>query len=129
MPITDTAKEKHKNRLSRALGHLNAIYRMVDEQRYCVDVIHQIKAVQAALDRVSEEILREHLETCVVEAIHNQDETRMIEELMQVFRKAPQLYSLEGASQPQEASAAESSPASSAHKTSPVHKPTKGCCS
>jgi DNA-binding FrmR family transcriptional regulator len=92
MPITNESKEKLKARLARTMGHLNAVHRMVDEKRYCIDVIHQIKAVQSALDGVSEEILRQHLETCVVEAIQNQDEQSMIEELMQVFRKAPQLY-------------------------------------
>ncbi|MBY0405306.1 MAG: metal-sensitive transcriptional regulator, partial [Cyanobacteria bacterium] len=67
-------------------------HRMVDEQKYCIDVLHQLKAVQAALDKVGEEILKQHLETCVVEAIKNQDEKRVLEELVQVFRKSSTLY-------------------------------------
>lgn len=92
MPITDTSKEKLKARLSKAIGHLNAVYRMVEDKKYCIDVLNQLKAVQAALDKTAEVILREHLETCVVDAVRNQDSDRVIEELMQVFRKAPELY-------------------------------------
>ncbi|WP_373531059.1 metal-sensitive transcriptional regulator [Vampirovibrio sp.] len=91
MAITDDNKEKLKNRLAKAMGHLNAVHRMVDEKKYCVDVLHQMKAVQAALDKISEEILRQHLETCVVDAVKNQDTSRVIDELIQVFRRAPEL--------------------------------------
>lgn len=91
MAITDDSKEKLKNRLAKAMGHLNAVHRMVDEKKYCIDVLHQLKAVQSALDKISEEILKQHLETCVVEAVQNQDTSRVIEELVQVFRRAPEL--------------------------------------
>jgi CsoR family transcriptional regulator, copper-sensing transcriptional repressor len=92
MPITDHSKEKLKLRLAKAMGHLNAVHKMVDDKKYCIDVLHQLKAVQSALDKVAEEILKQHLETCVVEAVRNQDEERVIEELAQVFRKSPGLY-------------------------------------
>lgn len=97
MAITDHSKEKLKARLARAMGHLNAVHTMVDQKRYCIDVLHQLKAVQAALDKTAEEILRQHLETCVVEAMrnpgeNNMNEQRVIDELMQVFKKAPNLY-------------------------------------
>ncbi len=91
MAITDDSKEKLKNRLAKAMGHLNAVHRMVDEKKYCIDVLHQMKAVQSALDKISEEILKQHLETCVVEAVRNQDAARVIDELIQVFRRAPEL--------------------------------------
>lgn len=91
MAITDDSKEKLKNRLAKAMGHLNAVHRMVDEKKYCIDVLHQLKAVQSALDKVSEEILKQHLETCVVDAVQNQDTERVIDELIQVFRRAPEL--------------------------------------
>jgi len=65
---------------------------MVDEKKYCIDVLHQLKAVQSALDKTAEVMLRQHLETCVVDAIQRQDSERVIEELMQVFRKVPDLY-------------------------------------
>ena len=95
MAITDESKEKLKSRLAKAIGHLNAVYRMVDDKRYCIDVLHQLKAVQAALDKTSEVILRQHLETCVVEAVERQDSARVIEELIQVFRQAPTLYGID----------------------------------
>lgn len=91
MAITVDNKEKLKLRLVKAMGHLNAVHKMVDQQKYCIDVLHQLKAVQAALDKVAEEILKQHLETCVVEAVRNQDEQRVMDELMQIFRKAPDL--------------------------------------
>lgn len=91
MAITEDSKTKLLNRLVKAMGHLNAVHKMVDEKRYCIDVLHQLKAVQSALDKVSEEILKQHLETCVVEAIRNQDEQRVIDELVQVFKRAPEL--------------------------------------
>lgn len=92
MAITDINKKKLKARLSKAVGHLNHVYKMVDEKSYCIDVLNQLKAVQSALDKTSEIILRQHLETCVVEAVKQQDSDRVIEELMQVFRRAPSLY-------------------------------------
>jgi DNA-binding FrmR family transcriptional regulator len=112
MPITDSSKEKLKNRLAKAMGHLNAVYRMVDEKKYCIDVLHQMKAVQSALDKISEEILKQHLETCVVDAVRNQDASRVIDELIQVFRRAPEL-NLESLKQP--------APTDTAEKT-------KSCC-
>ena len=95
MAITDESKEKLKSRLAKAIGHLNAVYRMVDDKKYCIDVLHQLKAVQAALDKTAEVILRQHLETCVVEAVEKQDAARVIEELIQVFRQAPTLYGID----------------------------------
>jgi len=64
-------------------------------------VLNQLKAVQAALDKTSEAILQQHLETCVVDAVRNQDSDRVIAELLQVFRKAPELYQLEDKEQSQ----------------------------
>lgn len=95
MAITGDSKDKIKSRLARAIGHLNAVYRMVDEEKYCIDVLNQLKAVQAALNKTSEVILKQHLETCVVEAVKGQDAERVIDELIQVFKQAPSLYSAE----------------------------------
>lgn len=54
-------------RLTTAQGHLAGVARMVEEDRYCIDVLHQLSAVQGALDRVRRQILEGHLRTCVPE--------------------------------------------------------------
>jgi DNA-binding FrmR family transcriptional regulator len=95
MAITDTNKDKIKARLARAIVHLNDVHRMVNEKKYCIDVLNQLKAVQTALSRSAEEILRQHLETCVVESVQKQDCKRVVEELMQVFRQSQTLYEAE----------------------------------
>lgn len=87
MPITDDSKEKLKLRLSKAIGHLNHVQKMVDEKRYCIDVLHQLKAVQSALDRTAEIMLKQHLNTCVVQAVQNNDSDRVMEELWQLLRR------------------------------------------
>jgi CsoR family transcriptional regulator, copper-sensing transcriptional repressor len=89
--INEDNKDKIKARLSKAIGHLNAVHRMVEDEKYCIDVLNQLKAVQSALNKTSEVILKQHLETCVVEAVERQDSARVIEELMQVFKQAPNL--------------------------------------
>lgn len=61
-------KEKVKNRLRRIGGQVGGIERMIDEDRYCIDVITQISAVQAALDKVALALLDEHTRHCVVGA-------------------------------------------------------------
>jgi len=78
------------NRLSYLEGHCGAIRRMVDEGAYCIDIIHQIEAVEAALKKVKEKILENHLNGCVTTAIKSSNEkerTRVIGELMEVFKK------------------------------------------
>lgn len=61
-------KEKVKNRLRRIAGQVGGLERMVDEDRYCIDVLTQVAAVQAAIDKVALELLDEHTRHCVVGA-------------------------------------------------------------
>ena len=86
MAITNESRDKLKARLSKAIGHLNAVYKMVDEQKYCIDILNQLKAVQSALDKSAEIMLKDHLNTCVVEAVQNNDSARVMEELWQLLR-------------------------------------------
>ena len=67
-------KPKLLNRLSRIEGQVRGVARMVEEDRYCIDVLTQIQAVRAALSRVESELLREHLGHCVVGAMTGGDE-------------------------------------------------------
>jgi DNA-binding FrmR family transcriptional regulator len=87
MPLTGHFKTQIKGRLAKALGHLDAVYRMVDDEKYCIDVLNQLKAVQVALDRAAEQMLKQHLETCVVEAVKANDSARVMEELWQLLRQ------------------------------------------
>lgn len=75
-----------QKRLNRAIGQLNGVKRMVEENRYCGDVLTQLAAAEAAVHRVSEMVLSNHLETCVVEKIQKGD-TEVIEEVMGLIRK------------------------------------------
>ena len=76
-------------RLKSTAGHLNGIVRMLEEDRYCIDVIKQIQAAQAALNRVNETILDGHLRTCVTTAVQGDDpgeRERVLREVTEVFR-------------------------------------------
>ena len=61
------------NRLSRAIGHLESIRKMVESGRDCADVLIQLAAVRAALGGVSRVILKDHLEHCITDAVENND--------------------------------------------------------
>jgi CsoR family transcriptional regulator, copper-sensing transcriptional repressor len=87
MAIHGQTKELLKRRLARALGHLNAVHKMVDDEKYCIDVLNQLKAVQAALDKTAQLMLKQHLETCVVEAVKANDSARVMDEIWQLLRK------------------------------------------
>ena len=78
-------------RLSRIEGQVRGLSRMVEEDRYCIDVITQISAVRAALRRVEEEVLRDHVGHCVEHAILSGDadeQRRKVAELMQVLERS-----------------------------------------
>ena len=78
-------------RLNRIEGQVRGIARMVEDDRYCIDVVTQISAVRAALRRLEEEILRDHVGHCVEHAIasgNKAEQRRKIEELMNVVGRA-----------------------------------------
>lgn len=74
------------NRLSRAIGHLESVRRMVEDGRDCSDVLVQLAAVRAALGAVSRIILKDHLEHCIVHAVESNDQTA-IDELERAIDK------------------------------------------
>lgn len=75
-------KEKVRNRLRRIGGQVGGIERMVEEERYCIDVLTQISAVQAALDKVALELLDGHTRHCVVGAGTERERDEKTEEMM-----------------------------------------------
>ncbi len=75
-------------RLKTIEGHLRGVMRMVEQDAYCIDVIRQIQAVEAALNKVSTGILEDHLSTCVTTAIRGDDRAereRVLKEITEVF--------------------------------------------
>ena len=85
------SKTSNLKRLSRIEGQVRGLARMVEGDRYCIDIVTQIGAVRAALRRVEEEILREHVAHCVDHAIASgdkADQRRKVAELMDVMARA-----------------------------------------
>ena len=76
-------KEKVKNRLRRISGQIGGIERMVDEERYCIDILTQISAAQAAIDKVSLALLDEHTRHCVVGAGSADEREAKTEQMME----------------------------------------------
>ena len=84
-------KTTAKKRLSRIEGQVRGVARMVEDDRYCIDIVTQISAVRAALRRLEEEVLRDHVAHCVNQAIASGDQTeqrRKVSELMDVLSRA-----------------------------------------
>ena len=88
--MSDLIKKKTGDRLKRIEGQIAGIRRMVEEDRYCVDVLTQTSAAVSALRGVEDVVMQNHLNTCVVDAIRNDDPTQQqekIDEVMAVIGK------------------------------------------
>lgn len=79
--------KKILHRLQIARGHLDKVISMVEHDSYCIDIVHQSIAVQAALKKTDEVILENHLKTCVSDSIKNGESNEAIREVMSVLRK------------------------------------------
>ena len=89
--MRDDIKTSCEKRLIRIEGQVRGLAKMVEADRYCIDIVTQIAAVRAALRRLEEEILRDHVSHCVEHAINSgnkTDQRRKIEELMAVVSRA-----------------------------------------
>jgi DNA-binding FrmR family transcriptional regulator len=89
--MRESIKASCQKRLCRIEGQVRGLARMVDEDRYCIDIVTQISAVRAALRRVEEEVLKDHVAHCVEHAIASgdkADQRRKIAELMAVIERA-----------------------------------------
>ena len=81
-------KKSCLNRLARIEGQVRGVRNMVEDGRYCIDILTQVNAARAALDRVEQEVLREHLQSCVTHAFHKgslMERQQKIEELIKVL--------------------------------------------
>ena len=84
------AKDSALKRLHRIEGQVRGLVRMVEEDRYCIDVVTQISAARAALRKVEEEVLQDHVAHCVEHAIssgNKAEQRRKVAELMEVLSR------------------------------------------
>ncbi len=81
-------KKKSLRRLNLIKGQVNGLIKMVDEERYCVDIITQASAVKEALSGVEDLILENHLSTHVIEQMRNGKEKKATEEILKIYKLA-----------------------------------------
>jgi DNA-binding FrmR family transcriptional regulator len=84
-------KKDRLRRLKSIEGHVRGIERMVEEDSYCIDVLRQLQAVQAALNKLGGGILQDHLHSCVITAIEGEDpgeRERVLGEIVEVYQAA-----------------------------------------
>jgi len=86
--VDPAIKERNQKRLRRIEGQVRGLQRMVDEERYCADILVQISSVQEALRSVGRELLRNHLKHCATAAIRASDgrAEKMYDELVELMR-------------------------------------------
>ena len=84
--MDDEAKRDALNRLKTVRGHLDGVIRMLESDAYCVDLMKQVSAAQASLERVNRVILDNHLHTCFVDAVADGRADEAIEELMDTLK-------------------------------------------
>jgi len=93
-------KEEHKrsatNRLKTVRGHLDAVLAMVEEERYCPDIMKQVSALQGSLEKVNRVLLQNHVETCVMHAVEEGRSEQVVDELMETLRYAPGVTGVKG---------------------------------
>lgn len=83
-------KEVHKtaalNRLKTVRGHLDGVIGMVDDERYCPEIMKQISALQSSLEKANRVLLQNHLETCVAHAVAEGRGAQIVDELMETMK-------------------------------------------
>lgn len=85
-PRSGQTQRQLQNRLSRMIGQMGGIQKMLEENRYCGDILTQIAAVESALQSFGHLVLKEHMETCVVEEIQKGN-TQVIDETVELIKK------------------------------------------
>jgi DNA-binding FrmR family transcriptional regulator len=79
------------NRLKTIEGHIRGIQRMVTEDAYCIDVMRQVQAIQAALNKVNAMVLEDHMNSCLITAVRGEDvkeRERVLSEIAEVYEEA-----------------------------------------
>ncbi|MGH2619943.1 MAG: metal-sensitive transcriptional regulator [Anaerolineales bacterium] len=81
-------KQETLRRIKTVEGHVRGIERMLESDAYCIDVIRQIQAVQAALTKISVSVLDEHMQTCLTNSLDGQKRDQMLREITEVYEMA-----------------------------------------
>ncbi|MBI1863478.1 metal-sensitive transcriptional regulator [Candidatus Microgenomates bacterium] len=81
-------KERILHRLKISRGHLDKVMKMIEDDAYCIEVLHQLQAVESGLKETGNVVLENHLNTCVTDAIKKGEKETVIKEVMEVFKKA-----------------------------------------
>lgn len=84
--MKDDVRREVLSRLRSIAGHLRGVEKMVEEDKYCVDVLRQTMAIEKALQRVDELILEGHLETCVADSFREGRSQKTVGELLDIFK-------------------------------------------
>ena len=79
-------KDEALNRIRTVIGHTKGIEKMIEEERYCIDILKQIAAVQSSLSRLANLLTRDHMRVCVTEAIKEGEGEDKIDELVEVLK-------------------------------------------
>ena len=79
--------ERITHRLKIARGHLDTVIRMMEDDAYCIDVMHQMQAVESGLKETGNLLLENHLKSCVADAMGKGKKDEAIDEIMKVFKK------------------------------------------
>ncbi|MFC7395363.1 metal-sensing transcriptional repressor [Scopulibacillus cellulosilyticus] len=87
IPRSEQEKKQIVNRLKRIEGQVRGLQKMVEDDRYCVDILIQISAIQAALKKAGYSLLERHTKTCVASAIKEGEGEHHIDELMKVIQQ------------------------------------------
>jgi len=87
VPHDQSVEQKVLHRLKITRGHLDRVIAMMEKGAYCIDIIHQSMAVQAALKKTDELVLKNHMETCVADAIRKGNNREVLDEVMKVMAK------------------------------------------
>jgi len=87
IPRDQSTQRKIIHRLKIARGHLDKVIAMIEEDEYCIDVVHQSGAVISAIKKANQELLENHLRHCLVHEMKSEEGEEMIEEIVEVIRK------------------------------------------
>jgi DNA-binding FrmR family transcriptional regulator len=79
------SKKSIQHRIKIIKGHVNAVEKMIEDDRYCVDIVHQSLAIQKALKKLDALIMQDHIKHCVIEQAKKGDSEKIVEELLQIF--------------------------------------------